>query len=380
MNDEATRTPIVLPELSNDSIARMEDGIFQRIGEQRTASVARAKRKRSHTIMWSAAAATVVVAGAAVVPSLLNVGGTSAGDSAMSSVPEMAAGADMESGSVTRDAMSVEAPLAMDGGGETSYDGKSTSSTTVEPQVITTANLGITVTNVEKSVADITAITTALSGYVSSQNIGTSGYGYGYATDAEKASAPLTPTSGWISIRIPEASVDDAITQLQAIGTVTSTTIDRYDVTQQSVDLKARVSSLEASVARLEELMKQSGSVGDLITAEAALSQRQAELESLQQQLDSLTDQVSMSTISIDLRTESVTVDADPDGFADGLLAGWNGLIAAFNGIIIALGFALPWLIVVGVVGLIIWLIVRARRSRRRGDSNGTVSRVADEA
>ncbi|MBV0894632.1 DUF4349 domain-containing protein [Microbacterium sp. NC79] len=361
MNKEATRTPIVLPELSNDAIARMEDGVFQRISEERTASVARGKRKRSRTILWSAAAATVVVAGAALVPSLLNVGGTSTSDSAVSGVPDMAGGA------ADRDSAMPEAATAEMGDGSAAYAtdtgiGK-TASTAIEPQVITSASISLTVADIEKAVADVTTVTTALSGYVASQNVGSNGYGYEF--DPAKASAPTTPTYGWITVRIPEASVNDALTQLEAIGTVTATTIDRYDVTQQSVDLKARVSSLEASVARLEELMKQSGSVGDLITAEAALSQRQAELESLQQQLDSLTDQVAMSTISVDLRAESAPVDADPNGFGDGLLAGWNGLVAAFNGIIIALGFALPWLAVLGVIGLVIWLVVRARRSSR---------------
>lgn len=375
MND--TRTSIVLPELNDDTIARMESTVFQKIGDARTATVARRKRKSRNTMLWSAAAATVVVAGAAVVPSLVGMNGISSADSAVSGVPDMDAGAmrqdDMTS-EAARAAGDGNSLYATDGGGSTAI------STALEPQIITSANVSITVADVEKSVAEVTTITTALSGYVAAQNVGSNTYDY--TVDPVKTSAPTAPTYGWITIRVPEASVDEAITQLQALGTVTATAIDRFDVTQQSVDLQARVSSLETSVARLEELMTKSGSVADLIVAESALSERQAELESLQQQLDALSDQVAMSTISVDFRAESEQVNADPDGFSDGLLAGWNGLIAALNGIIIALGFALPWLAVIGVIALIVWLIVRARRSGRSGDSrsSGSSAALADEA
>ena len=358
MNDQATRSPITLPELSDDTIARMETDIFQRIDRERGVTAARSKRKRSRTILLSAAAATVVVAGAAVVPSLINLGGTSAGDSAMSGAPGVA-----DTTARTED-MAAEPPMAVESDGGAAFSNSGADTQTVpsptSPQVITTASISLTVADVEKSAAKVTEVALSVIGYVSSQNIGSNEYTYD--ADAAKTSSLTSPTYGWITIRVPDESVDEAIAQLEALGTVTATTIDRYDVTQQSVDLQARVSSLQASVARLEDLMSQSGSVADLITAEAALSERQAELESLQQQLDSLRDQVAMSTISVNLVAESEPVDANPDGFSDGIAAGWNGLIAAMNGIIIALGFALPWLVVIAVIALIIWLIVRARR------------------
>src|SRR5690606_7492538 len=116
--------------------------------------------------------------------------------------------------------------------------------------------------------------------------------------------------------------------ELAGLGEVTATNISRQDVTEQTVDLQARIDAAQASVDRLTELMTQAQNVGDLIAAESALAERQATLESYQQQLEMLDDQVAMSTLPVTVLPRVVPVTADPAGFGDGLAAGWNGLVA----------------------------------------------------
>ncbi len=74
------------------------------------------------------------------------------------------------------------------------------------------------------------------------------------------------------------------------------------------------------------------------------------------------------------LTKASAPTTADPAGFGDGLLAGWNGLVVSLNALVIALGFILPWLALAGVVVLLVWLLRRTRRNRRdaAGSSSGT--------
>ena len=120
----------------------------------------------------------------------------------------------------------------------------------------------------------------------------------------------------------------------------------------------------------MTELMEKAGSVSDLLEAESALSERQAQLESYQRELDHLDDEVAMSTLSVDLQRRDVAA-ADPAGFGDGLVAGWNGLVASLNGAIIALGFALPWLTLVAVVAAVVWGVIRLRRRAGNGPRRG---------
>lgn len=111
--------------------------------------------------------------------------------------------------------------------------------------------------------------------------------------------------------------------------------------------------------------MAKAGSVGDLLQAEQALSERQAELESLQREYDRLGDQVAMSTLSVDL-TRSASANVDPNGFGDGLVAGWNALVGFLGGLIVVIGAVLPWVGAVGVVAFVVWLIVRLVHRRHK--------------
>ena len=181
---------------------------------------------------------------------------------------------------------------------------------------------------------------------------------------------PSRDGGGWITVRVPSAELDGALAALAGVGEVTASNLSRQDVTDQAVDLRARVSASEASVARLTELIAQAQSVADLIAAESALAERQATLESDRQQLEMLENQVALSTLSVQLMPDTPTVEADPAGFGDGIAAGWNGLVATLNGVVIALGFLLPWIAVLALGAAIVWGVVRlVRRARsRHGD------------
>lgn len=379
MNDNATRNPSVLPELSDDTIARVEERVFLQIDEERTRTKtqSRGRRKRTAVLGWSAAAAVAVVAGAVVVPSLLQSSVETAADTAQNGGSQPLAPAAGDADTMSRTESYEIAPV--DGGAAPDQmSDQPVAVGKVGPEIITTSDVSITVTDVSKSAEAVLALATDLKGFVSDQSLGTGNYGY-VEDGAKEVAGTSTPTYGWVTIRVPAESVDDALTKLGDLGTVTSTSTNRADVTQQAVDLRARVSSLQTSVARLEELMTQSASVADLVTAESALAERQAELESLQSQLDALNDQVALSTVTVNLQAKSVPVDANPDGFGDGISNGWNALIAALNGFIIFLGFALPWLAVLVVAALVIWGIVRGVRGSK-GARGARVSReVRDE-
>ncbi len=367
-----------LPELDESTIDRMEDTVFARIATQtqeERAAAARRHRRRL-TAGWTTAAATVAVvaAGAVVGPQLIAstvAQDGSAGSSAMAdgAAPDLAA---------------VDAGKAFEGAPEASSlrsdasaaGGANAAVTPVEPQIITTADVGLQVEDITAATAQLTIFAQNHDGYVASQSVGSGG------GMTEPLAADVRVDYGYISLRIPESDIDAAIADLADLGTVVSQSVNRTDVTAQSVDLQARVDSLSTSVVRLQDLMKASGSVADLVAAESALAERQAELESLQQQLASLQDQVAMSTLSVNLSLKSTSVAADPAGFGDGFWSGWNGLIAAGNALLIALGFAVPWLVVIGVILLIVLPIIRAVQNRRRArrEASGEAEAEADDA
>ena len=226
------------------------------------------------------------------------------------------------------------------------------SSANAGKSVIQNGDISVTVGDPEAAALEVVQITEKLGGYVESQSVSAAGAGI-------TANATL-------SVRVPAAKIDEAFAALAEVGEVTSQNRSSTDVTAEHVDLKARVAALKESVKRLTELMTDSASTGELIEAEAALSQRQQELDGLTAQLKALEGQVDESSIWVTLSTKSVVVPGGPTNFWDGLLAGIGSLSAAGAGALVLLGVLLPWLVLGGIIAAIVLLIVRAARRRGR--------------
>jgi hypothetical protein len=370
MNTSSNETSVpepALPELSDARIAEIEDSLFTDIASDRRAR--RARRGR----WWAggAAAAAVVLVAAIAAPMIVPIvsGSGGATGSSGSSVSDEAGSAP-----VAPDALpgagtdSSTAGGARDTGAAES-SGLSVADPSAGRDIITTASATVVVDDVRASTAKVAAAAEAAGGYVESMSIGQNGQVMpvdpGISTDSVYPYPYPTIDGAWITVRVPSEKLAATMDDLSGLGEVTASAVNRQDVTQQTIDLKARIDAIQASVDRLTQLMAQAADVSDLIAAETALSDRQATLESYQQQLESLDSQVEMSSLTVTLSPVAEPVEADPAGFGDGLAAGWNALVATLNGIVIALGFLLPWIVLAAVIGAIAWGVVRLVRRRR---------------
>ncbi len=360
MND--TRTP-ELAELSDQAIDRMEQTLLARIAAERhIPASARAARSRRRTWLTVSGVAAAFVAGILVAPPLINaVSFTLQNDTGTEVAPIY----DGVRGEGTPDGGVTPPTGPMPGFGSGITDGNSGTDRLDVPsknnrEIVANASASVRVDEIATASEAIARIARDLGGYVETTNIGQ------VSRSAEMGIIAPTPPGGdwgWVSIRVPSASLDEAISKLSSVGEVRASSKSQHDVTSYAIDLRARVDALQASVERLTELMAQTGSVAELITAETALSERQAQLESYTQQLAALEQQVAMSTLYVELERIMPVTKADPAGFADGLRAGWDGMIVSLNALVVAAGFLLPWVVVLGVATLVVWLIVRSRRN-----------------
>ncbi len=165
-------------------------------------------------------------------------------------------------------------------------------------------------------------------------------------------------------VRVPADALTGLLADLEELGDVESVSVSRSDVTTTVVDLDARISALQTSVARLQALMDGAGSTAALLEAEAALSERQQELESLQSQRALLADQVELSTLRVHLEPFGVAPAGGPEGFLGGLGTGWRALTSALGAAAVVLGILVPW-VPVAVLGAGA-VLVPVRLARRR--------------
>ncbi len=165
-------------------------------------------------------------------------------------------------------------------------------------------------------------------------------------------------------VRVPAGELTGVLADLEDLGDVGSVSVSRSDVTTTAVDLDARISALQTSIARLQALIDGAATTEALLAAEAALSDRQQDLESLQSQRALLADQVELSTLTVHLAPFGVAPAGGPDGFADGIGTGWRALLATLGAAVVVLGVALPWLALAALVTAAV--LVPLRLTRRR--------------
>jgi hypothetical protein len=202
----------------------------------------------------------------------------------------------------------------------------------------------------------------------------------GGRVDARSETAPDEHYGGsaWLTLRIPSDKLDAVVDNLRELGTVDQFSTDSYDVTTEVTDLEAQISTLRASTTRIESLLLEAKDISDIITLENELDRRQSELESLEARQRGLDDQVSMSTINLSLTTEPVViVDDSPETFWEGLTSGWNAFVGFLSGALVVIGILLPWLALIGLIGLAVVVRLRARKSRVASTTSPTARRRA---
>jgi hypothetical protein len=179
-----------------------------------------------------------------------------------------------------------------------------------------------------------------------------------------------------LTLRVPADAFTAAVDDIADLGEVLDRQVSAEEVTDQVVDLEGRLANAEASAARLRELFADARDVNHVVALEQALTEREVEVESLQGQLQVLEDRADRSTIDLALTQEGEPeVDDDIPGFVEGLRSGWVAFRNVLAVAVTVLGFLLPFLVPLAVVGLAGRAIVR-RRARRRPSrpAAGTVS------
>jgi hypothetical protein len=103
---------------------------------------------------------------------------------------------------------------------------------------------------------------------------------------------------GTVVVRVPSARFGQALRELEGLGRVRNENVSGVDVTQEFVDLQARLRNWQAQEAVLLRLMDRARTVTDTIRVQGELSRVQLEIERLRGRLDYLEDQTELGTIT----------------------------------------------------------------------------------
>lgn len=170
---------------------------------------------------------------------------------------------------------------------------------------------------------------------------------------------------GSLVVRVPEPAYARVLEQLSRLGTVEAQEEAGQDVSQELVDLEARIRHLEAVETRLLGFLEQANTVAAALTVQSELNRVQLELEQARGRLDYLDDQVAFATISLDVRERSVAAagggGGGPWGIVDAWRAAGTGFVTVVGWIFVAAATIAP------VVLLLVLAFLAARLAGRRG-------------
>jgi len=220
----------------------------------------------------------------------------------------------------------------------------------IDRKVVTHSQLAVTVPKLDAAQLRVLEIVTALGGYVQSANFN---------------SHPENQFWDFI-VRIPSDQAAEAMQSFSALGTLDSSSTNRQDVTEEFMDLEARLSVMRQEETRLLELLRRANTIDDFLKVESHLTRVRTEIEQTTGRLKFLTHSVDMATLSLRLTPERGTVLPKPVGFA-GLGArlsaayrqGLNTVVEIVSGVLVFVTTMLPLLVLIVPVLLLALMVYR---------------------
>ncbi len=223
-------------------------------------------------------------------------------------------------------------------------------STAEERMIVRTGEMSLVVEDVVNARDEIAQLAVRFDGYVVSSRI----------------SGEEQDMRGNISIRVPDEKYEPTLAELRNLAVrVKSESTDSRDVTEEYIDLEARLKNAEATENQYLALLEKATEVEDILRIYDSLSRVRSEIEQIKGRMQYLERTSSMSLISVRL---------EPEATAKPLVrAGWSALEAlksALRGIVTFgqwLGTAAIWLIIFTPIwGTILGIVLWRRHKKKR--------------
>lgn len=214
----------------------------------------------------------------------------------------------------------------------------------VERKLIRNGEITFETSDIKKTKAAIDAICKELNAYVSNETQ--------YNYDAELRNNQV--------IRVSADKFDLLIQKIEAEAkSVKSKNVNTQDVTEEFIDVEARLKTKKELEARYREILKQAKTVEEIVSIENQIASVRSEIESMEGRLKYLTSQVAYSTLNLSYYEIIGTDFGFGSKLGNALGSGWDGFLEFVIGLI----SLWPFLI---LITLLIWLVVRWRKRKRK--------------
>jgi len=194
-----------------------------------------------------------------------------------------------------------------------------------EPMIVRTASLALVAKDFDQARTAVETIVRRHQGYSAQLTV----------TGQADAGRTLAAT-----FRVPANQLDAALGELKSVGRVEQESQGGEEVTQQYVDLRARLSNARNTEQRLIEVLRQrTGRVADILAVEQEIARVRGEIERMDAQLKNLENQVRFASLQVRLSEEykapfGVPATSTGTRLRNAMVEGYHSLVESAVGLV----------------------------------------------
>lgn len=215
--------------------------------------------------------------------------------------------------------------------------------TPIERKIIKEGEISFETANLKETESLITKTVTEMGGYIANDNV---------FSNEDRITHRMT-------LRVPADKFDQLLTKIsESAEKLDRKTISALDVTEEYIDVEARIKTKKELESRYKELLVKANTVEDLLSIEKEIGTLRTEIESIEGRLRYLQDRVSFSSLTIEYYQLTTSSFGFLSKLGRAFVTGWNWLLAFIIGLI----HMWPFILIIGGGLFIAFRIGRKRK------------------
>lgn len=193
-----------------------------------------------------------------------------------------------------------------------SFTNQQNAEISVDRKIIKEGNLRFETSNVKETDRFIRNVVAELGGYVGNENV------YSFDDRIEHT----------LIARVPEDKFNSLLEKISSVAEkIESKNVSSLDVTEEYIDVEARVKTKKELESRYKEILKQASRVDEILNIEREIGNLRAEIESLEGRLNYLKNRVALSSLTITYYEKVSSPFGFLSKFFQAFKNGWNYLL-----------------------------------------------------
>jgi hypothetical protein len=167
----------------------------------------------------------------------------------------------------------------------------------------------------------------------------------GFVADASIQSGRKQLRTATLELKVPASRFDELTEGLEPLGRLQFVNVGAEDVSEEFVDLTARVANGGRLEDRLVELLRtRTGKLQDVLTVERELARVREEIERMEGRMRFLKTSAQLSTLSVNLYEPAPILASHPgrNAIAEAFKNAWRNFVGVLAVAIASLGFVAP--------------------------------------